>query len=249
MVRRWCGRHTRQRNVTVVKMFFFFFNDTATTEIYTLSLHDALPIYKLVAQKITAKEVDVESLEHIGIVELGTLVPCLQQCLYVSLFIKADHRAGHPGLVPGDSRNILVSIRKHVIEQQPFEKHVRFQQYDVLGQMLPGKPQRIDVVSRCVAVGFDVGYLHPIKGVPNHITDLSLKVPNNDYGFFHTYVRQMSKHVDEDRYTIYGCEAFGGVFREWAQATADAGGKDDGFSYRGVWPPAGSHFRNGFTSP
>src|SRR2546430_17277902 len=25
--------------------FFFFFNDTATTEIYTLSLHDALPIF------------------------------------------------------------------------------------------------------------------------------------------------------------------------------------------------------------
>src|SRR5258707_5779797 len=27
-----------------LKPFFFFFNDTATTEIYTLSLHDALPI-------------------------------------------------------------------------------------------------------------------------------------------------------------------------------------------------------------
>src|SRR3712207_7997123 len=27
-------------------MFFFFFNDTATTEIYTLSLHDALPILR-----------------------------------------------------------------------------------------------------------------------------------------------------------------------------------------------------------
>src|SRR2546427_6968053 len=27
--------------------FFFFFNDTATTEIYTLSLHDALPIYRV----------------------------------------------------------------------------------------------------------------------------------------------------------------------------------------------------------
>src|SRR5256885_10837870 len=26
--------------------FLFFFNDTATTEIYTLSLHDALPIYR-----------------------------------------------------------------------------------------------------------------------------------------------------------------------------------------------------------
>src|SRR2546430_2082649 len=30
-------------------MFFFFFNDTATTEIYTLSLHDALPISLLPA--------------------------------------------------------------------------------------------------------------------------------------------------------------------------------------------------------
>src|SRR5208282_6740919 len=29
----------------VVHVSFFFFNDTATTEIYTLSLHDALPIF------------------------------------------------------------------------------------------------------------------------------------------------------------------------------------------------------------
>src|SRR6266511_6031466 len=28
----------------ILFVFFFFFNDTATTEIYTLSLHDALPI-------------------------------------------------------------------------------------------------------------------------------------------------------------------------------------------------------------
>src|SRR2546425_6468663 len=28
-----------------MSLAFFFFNDTATTEIYTLSLHDALPIY------------------------------------------------------------------------------------------------------------------------------------------------------------------------------------------------------------
>src|SRR2546430_13437412 len=34
--------------------FFFFFNDTATTEIYTLSLHDALPIFHLIPDpKIT----------------------------------------------------------------------------------------------------------------------------------------------------------------------------------------------------
>src|SRR2546428_9250858 len=30
--------------ITLDLIFFFFFNDTATTEIYTLSLHDALPI-------------------------------------------------------------------------------------------------------------------------------------------------------------------------------------------------------------
>src|SRR2546430_8346236 len=31
----------------LLRFFFFFFNDTATTEIYTLSLHDALPIFAL----------------------------------------------------------------------------------------------------------------------------------------------------------------------------------------------------------
>src|SRR6478736_9924031 len=30
--------------------YFFFFNDTATTEIYTLSLHDALPIWAVSGQ-------------------------------------------------------------------------------------------------------------------------------------------------------------------------------------------------------
>src|ERR1051326_9551749 len=30
--------------LVLLYLFFFFFNDTATTEIYTLSLHDALPI-------------------------------------------------------------------------------------------------------------------------------------------------------------------------------------------------------------
>src|SRR5260370_4213226 len=34
----------RRRHLLLI---VFFFNDTATTEIYTLSLHDALPIYRL----------------------------------------------------------------------------------------------------------------------------------------------------------------------------------------------------------
>src|SRR5438552_7493774 len=36
-------------------MFFFFFNDPATTEIYTLSLHDALPILACQLQDETRK--------------------------------------------------------------------------------------------------------------------------------------------------------------------------------------------------
>src|SRR2546430_17507865 len=41
--------------VIVRCFFFFFFNDTATTEIYTLSLHDALPIWYAARYNVTTK--------------------------------------------------------------------------------------------------------------------------------------------------------------------------------------------------
>src|SRR3989442_7075890 len=62
---------------------FFFFNDTATTEIYTLSLHDALPISrhrrldlgrrveKLVAQHHTREAQDVELVADLGVGGIG----------------------------------------------------------------------------------------------------------------------------------------------------------------------------------
>src|SRR3712207_9296186 len=55
-------------------MYFFFFNDTATTEIYTLSLHDALPIYHgFRAAKGFSNEKDIERvLENIVYIELLT---------------------------------------------------------------------------------------------------------------------------------------------------------------------------------
>src|SRR2546421_9068991 len=46
-----------------VFFFFFFFNDTATTEIYTLSLHDALPISSRGAiheERVRGREARVE---------------------------------------------------------------------------------------------------------------------------------------------------------------------------------------------
>src|SRR2546429_9860263 len=45
MTRRFTD-HSSQTKLTPLHIFFFF-NDTATTEIYTLSLHDALPISSL----------------------------------------------------------------------------------------------------------------------------------------------------------------------------------------------------------
>src|SRR5437870_12970497 len=40
------------RTIFVAFHLFFFFNDTATTEIYTLSLHDALPICQVTEQSV-----------------------------------------------------------------------------------------------------------------------------------------------------------------------------------------------------
>src|SRR2546429_6329366 len=42
---------------TPAGLYFFFFNDTATTEIYTLSLHDALPIYRVLLDDRLAQAV------------------------------------------------------------------------------------------------------------------------------------------------------------------------------------------------
>src|SRR2546430_2250733 len=47
-----------------MRCVFFFFNDTATTEIYTLSLHDALPIFKQTANTIRSDHPDYNAKSH-----------------------------------------------------------------------------------------------------------------------------------------------------------------------------------------
>src|SRR5436309_16128936 len=46
--------------------FFFFFNDTATTEIYTLSLHDALPIYLHMHSTVSDGWRDPDEVAHLA---------------------------------------------------------------------------------------------------------------------------------------------------------------------------------------
>src|SRR3712207_9065008 len=48
---------------SIILLFFFFFNDTATTEIYTLSLHDALPIFGVFA--LLGEQVGLHRERHI----------------------------------------------------------------------------------------------------------------------------------------------------------------------------------------
>src|SRR3989442_3836605 len=60
---------------------FFFFNDTATTEIYTLSLHDALPICLKVAEDrlphrvVGWERVEVTGVEAVRVSGLGEELP------------------------------------------------------------------------------------------------------------------------------------------------------------------------------
>src|SRR5256885_12990640 len=48
-----CASYVARRSSP--KFSFFFFNDTATTEIYTLSLHDALPICLALGKRVLAR--------------------------------------------------------------------------------------------------------------------------------------------------------------------------------------------------
>src|SRR3712207_8242325 len=49
--------------------FFFFFNDTATTEIYTLSLHDALPIFEFIQEYFKNEEKRDPSITEIRVLD------------------------------------------------------------------------------------------------------------------------------------------------------------------------------------
>src|SRR2546422_5694876 len=48
----------------ITTSLFFFFNDTATTEIYTLSLHDALPIFDVLACRSAGVRAGVRQRDH-----------------------------------------------------------------------------------------------------------------------------------------------------------------------------------------
>src|SRR3712207_6904556 len=58
-------------------MHIFFFNDTATTEIYTLSLHDALPIFDRCLHRLGIDELPIVLLSHLDADHVGGLAGAL----------------------------------------------------------------------------------------------------------------------------------------------------------------------------
>src|SRR2546427_2838051 len=69
-------------------VFFFFFNDTATTEIYTLSLHDALPIFTcFVTQHITSSGLDTTTTMAWG----QCCLTCCATCLTIPALRSEEH--------------------------------------------------------------------------------------------------------------------------------------------------------------
>src|SRR4051794_41955060 len=68
-------------------VLFFFFNDTATTQIYPLSLHDALPISDvLAAQPVTTNLLKFmrASIKMIGVSNLQSFIASMTQKLTLS---------------------------------------------------------------------------------------------------------------------------------------------------------------------
>src|SRR5437763_5618636 len=55
--------HLRYIVLLCILFWFFFFNDTATTEIYTLSLHDALPIFEEARARLAARGIAAAAID------------------------------------------------------------------------------------------------------------------------------------------------------------------------------------------
>src|SRR6266496_3558697 len=107
-------------------LFFFFFNDTATTEIYPLSLHDALPIYAPASAPSTCagssgrlwgcRPIDRKSTRlNSSHVETSYAVFCLKQ----KNSDVDDSSPGRGRLERADEARVLVSnVRRHHLSRR-----------------------------------------------------------------------------------------------------------------------------------
>src|SRR3989442_2378032 len=100
--------------------YFFFFNDTATTEIYTLSLHDALPIYTAaVRDQLRGAQAKARFRELYGRHGApGGLAAALY--LDYKTFLADDVLALSDGMAMAHSREIRVPLVDHELVERVF---------------------------------------------------------------------------------------------------------------------------------
>src|SRR2546422_3039366 len=97
---------------------FFFFNDTATTEIYTLSLHDALPIYLRVGGHVDGFDEDVAD-RYAGDGELAIGVAPRRILALIG-------EAGHPDVgIRSEEHTSELQSRLHLVCRLLLEKKKR----------------------------------------------------------------------------------------------------------------------------
>ncbi|ESE43085.1 integrase, partial [Shewanella decolorationis S12] len=100
---------------------FFFFNDTATTEIYTLSLHDALPILGKFAKAETQAASVVKALQKNGAIRsLVTAKNYTDALTRVGRFVK-EQRLSLRELTPEMAVNYL-NIRGEEVGQKTLDQ-------------------------------------------------------------------------------------------------------------------------------
>src|SRR5256885_12752118 len=105
---------------------FFFFNDTATTKIYTLPLHDALPISSPPSTRVTSMEESFPTPDGVAAVALvmrnglGTLVPSFGPS--TTWFVRADGLAARSEEHTSELQSpcnlvcrLLLEKKKHII--------------------------------------------------------------------------------------------------------------------------------------
>src|SRR3712207_5869312 len=146
-------------------ILFFFFNDTATTEIYTLSLHDALPISAglvFTDGRRVAAALDRNGLRPLrySVCDDGTIV-CASEVGAVRTDGRGSVRRSRLGpgemllVDPSSDRALLenAALKRRLAGRRPYGEWVREHQRRVTpGQPVNGAPE--DLVSRQIAAGY-----------------------------------------------------------------------------------------------
>src|SRR3712207_8893547 len=99
----------------MVYVFYFFFNDTATTEIYTLSLHDPLPIYLRIVPAFAGW--DDPGAAFTAVTQLGTMAAVL-------LYFRADLWAIATGFVRSEEHTSELQSRQYLACRLLLEKKI-----------------------------------------------------------------------------------------------------------------------------